>query len=176
MKANVYRLNPKSPFNCVLLTTNKFNGLLYLTSLCAQWIDAFSVCQISASLLGQWPVLMSAINLWMQHYSIIPPTWARSRDLAWSGLTLGCIQENSIIITSTLAAAKICTDFYLLYSLEVFFLLWSHINPPGQVGPGAVWPEVSDEFYMRLLWTSEWSTEPGCRAVNVYLKMGTDFM
>ena len=83
----MYRLNPKSPFSCVLLTTNKFNGLLYLTSPCAQWIDTFSVCQISASLLGQWPVLMSAINLWMQHYSIIPPTWARSRDLAWSGLS-----------------------------------------------------------------------------------------
>ena len=61
----------------------------------------------------------------------------------------------------------------LLWSL---FLLWSSVNPLGQVGPGAVWPEVSDEFYMRLLWTSEWSTEPGCRAVNVYIKMGTYFM
>ena len=175
----MYRLNPKSPFSCVLLTTNKFNGLLYLTSHVLGELMHFpsaSLSAIPASLLGHWPVLMAAINLWMQHYNIIPPTWARSRDLAWSGPTLGCIQENSIIITSTLAAAKIWPDFYLLYSSEVFFLLWSSVNPLGQVGPGAVWPEVSDEFYMRLLWTSEWSSEPGCRAVNVYIKMGTYFM
>ena len=68
----MYRLDPKSPFSCVLLTTNKFNGLLYLTSLCAQWIDAFSVCQLSRPLC--WAVTSinvchQSLDAALQHYS-----------------------------------------------------------------------------------------------------------
>ena len=106
--------------------------------MCAQWIDAFSVCQISAipaSLLGQWPVLMSAINLWMQHYSIIPPTWARSRDLAWSGLS-GLHPRKFHYHNINTSRCQDLDGFLFTLLLRSFFLLWSRINPLGQVGPG----------------------------------------
>ena len=72
--------------------------------------------------------LMAAINLWMQQPHFIPPTWART-----SPHSQGCIQEDSIIIISTLAAAKIWSGFYI-YSKVSFSLSLIPENSLRQVG------------------------------------------